>query len=219
MKNISEFAGPDEPIRASSLDLLVKCPVRSLLMWLGELQDSSGAAADTGSTVHAGVEAFHTFAGGFDEKVEAGLEAMRQARARFPQADETDVRLFYKAYISDPRNSNQEIVRVETQVAISLAPHASDPTGKPIHIRGTLDQIRRINGKLYVMDLKCGSKAGWVYLHTYSLQQSAYVLAANNLALGEPVHPGALIVANGWRRRGIDRRHRRTACFLDAVDD
>lgn len=193
MRDVTTFGNQDNPIRASSLDLLVKCPVRALLMWLGEVSDESGGAAETGSMVHHGVEVFHNTQGSFDAKVTAGLEAMRAAQGRFPLADPDDARLFYQGYTRDPRNSNQEIVCVEKQVTLRLG---------SVFIKGTLDQIRRINGTLYVYDLKCGSKTGWEYLHTYAMQQSAYVIGANQLGLG-PVSPGALIVANGWRKRGV----------------
>jgi hypothetical protein len=89
-------------------------------------------------------------------------------------------------------------------VSFKIEEAVDDPYG-PIYVRGTLDQIRKNNldGKLYLWDVKTGSKyTGWELLHVYAVQQAAYVLAACE-TLDTPVYPGGIIRPYGYRVRGV----------------
>lgn len=196
----------DRPLRPSALAWFVKCPVKVVLdMW--ECDDDAGPAAQTGSLVHAGVEAFHLERDA-SKKVAAAVAAMQRAAGEFPLADPTEARLYIDPYLCDPRNQNAAFATdrdgrpaVECKVRLELPPHDLDPTGRPIVVRGTLDQIRRENGRDVVCDLKTGQTSGWAMLHDYALQQAAYVLAAR--ASGFPnAEPGYLIRCYGYRARG-----------------
>lgn len=184
-------------LRPSSLDKLVKCQVWYTMM-LGE-DDAGGAAAQTGSLVHAAVAAFHQEP---DEKirVQAAIEALGLNSPSFPLADQSEARLYLTPYIADPRNSRANVVAVEHPVALTLEPHPLDPTKQPIHIRGTLDQIRHGDGKQVVCDLKTGRTEGWAMIHDYAYQQAAYTLAARESGFPN-CQPGYIIRNYGYRAK------------------
>lgn|GEM_PF-6891462 len=199
--NLERFGSAANPLRPSSLDALVSCRLRSVLLMLGECSDTSGAAADTGSLTHLGVAAYH-----LEESVQAGLDAMSSGLSRFPKADPDDARLFYTAYTTDPRNAHKAagVIAIEQKVRCVLPAHELDPTGEDIVIEGTLDQIRRDPfGVKRVWDLKTGKKDAYGYMAEYAMQQAAYVLGAVQ-SIDESIQPGGLIVAYGWRRKGVD---------------
>jgi hypothetical protein len=212
------FGSAARPLRPSALTWLVACPVKSLLD-IDEI-DSSGPAAQTGSLVHAGIEAFHLETDDA-QKVAAAVAAMQRAAAEFPLADPAEARRYIEPYVCDPRNAGAAFAAVpadvkrrdgstlragspalEVPVKLELPPHHSDPTGEPIVMRGQIDQIRAEHGGAIVCDYKSGTKqSGWEMLHSYAYQQAAYVLAAR--ASGFPdAKPGYIIRGYGYRVRG-----------------
>src|SRR5262245_44304272 len=106
------FASERHPLRASSIPLLIKCPWRAVLLYLKEFEDTSSAAADTGSAVHAAIEAWH----GNGQDVEAAIAAMREKEGNYPLADFGDAELHFRPYTRDPRNINADLVLQETPV-------------------------------------------------------------------------------------------------------
>lgn len=197
--DLTLFGTAEQPLRPSALGKLVHCPIQSVLM-MGEPEDAGGVAAQTGSLVHLGVAAFH-LEPDQRRKAQAGLAAMQDGLPRFPLADMTECNRFYSLYAADPRNIHAEMLAVERPVSLVLPPHSTDPTGAEIVVNGTLDQIRREEGKALVDDLKTGSPSGWAMIHDYAFQQAAYVLAAR--ASGFPdAEPGRIIRAQGYRARG-----------------
>jgi hypothetical protein len=196
--NLTLFGGPESPLRPSQLDKLVKCSVWPILM-IGEPEDGGGKAAQTGSAVHEAVAAYH-LEPDLSKRIQAGQTALAAALPKFPLADSTEARLFLTPYMADPRNLYTRVVAVEQRVGLTLPPHPTDPTGAPIVVRGTLDQIREENGRLVVCDLKTGSPSGWQMVHDYAYQQSAYVLAARASGFPE-AEPGYLIRCQGYRAR------------------
>lgn len=203
--NLEDFGGPANPLRCSKLDTVVKCPI-SVVLSMGEAEDEGGKAAQTGSLAHLAVAAFH-LEPDLQRKVQAGLAALRDGLPRFPHGDPEDATRHFQGYAGDPRNLNAIIARdaagspvVERKVSISLPPHPSDPTGQPIYIHGTLDQIRLTERGPGVCDLKTGAKSGWEMIHDYAYQQSAYVVAARASGFPDAV-PGQIIRTGGYRTR------------------
>ena len=196
---LCEFGTEACPLRPSALAWLIKCPVKVMLDF--DTEDNGGPAAQTGSMVHAGIEAFHIEKDDA-KRVAAAACIAASAAAEFPLADPNEAKLYITPYMLDPRNAAAEVVAIEMKVKLILQPHAKDPTGQPIVINGKLDQIRRENGTLSVWDYKTGDKlTGWQMLHSYSYQQAAYTLAAR--ASGFPdCQPGGLIRGYGYRHRG-----------------
>lgn len=196
--NYQTFASDESPLRPSQLAKLIACSVQYVTVINLSQLDEGGVAAQTGSLVHLGVAAFHTYK---KDKIQAGLAAMQDGLSNFPLADIGDAKRHYSLYTQDPRNINANVVACEQLVKLSLPPHPEDPTGKPVVIQGTLDQIRlRDDGRLAVYDLKTGKTAGWAMIHDYAYQQAAYVLAAR--ASGWPdATPGALIRTWGYRTK------------------
>jgi hypothetical protein len=204
MTDLTAFAAGDgdrpgfDHLRPSSLDKLVKCPVWSLLMvWADE--DAGGPAAQTGSLTHEAVAAFHREAVE-SKKAQAGLDALSAGLPRFPLADPADARRHYALYAADPRNLTADVLAVELAVTLSLPPHPTDPTGRPVVVRGTLDQLRRVDGRVVVDDLKTGQPSGWEMVHSYAFQMAAYTLAARANGFPEAA-PGRIIRTWGYRAR------------------
>jgi hypothetical protein len=127
---------------------------------------------------------------------------MRAAVGSFPQADLDKAAAYVTAYTKDPRNANARIVENERKVYLTLPPSKWDPTGKPIHVEGTLDQLREENGVLYVWDYKTGAPGGWEMVHSYAYQLCAYSLAASQ-TLGRECRIGGIIRARGYFIRDV----------------
>lgn len=198
MTDLSLFGTEAHPLRPSQLDQLNRCVLRGALLFMGEIRDESGPAADTGSLVHAGVAAFH-----LSDEVQAGLDAMSSALPKFPLADLDDATRSYGFYARDPRNKGAKVVKLECPVRAVLPCHPSDKSGRPVVVAGTLDQVRESRGRWSVWDLKTGKESGWDYIHEHALQQSAYCIAATQ-TFGREVHPGGLICSYGYRRRNAE---------------
>jgi hypothetical protein len=202
MKELPLFGSAEAPLRCSSLDALNRCAMQKVLLYLGEAEDVSRQAAETGSVVHAGVAAYHRD-GGHEEGVEAGYAAMRDCLDRFPLADVAEAGRHFEAYVLDPRNQTAEVTAVEQPVSLVLPAAPGDPTGENIHIRGTLDQVRRHEGQLLVFDLKTGAVSGWQMVHDHLFQVAAYALGATEL-LGEPVLPGYIVRTRAYLQEGVN---------------
>lgn len=190
-------------LRPSSLDWVVKCSMRYALATLDGLDDdSSSIATHTGSLIHAGIEAFHEEATktSVEKGIEAALSAIRTRGQEFPLHDPDDVRIVTQHYIKDPRNQKAEIVALERKFRIAMEPHPSDPTGLPIIIQGTSDQIRRMYQMNYLYDVKTGKPESreMIYAHIYQL--SAYWLLAE--ANGIEISKAFIIRTQGYRTRG-----------------
>lgn len=195
------YGTEDRPLRCSALDSLVRCHGRALLFHIGLITDESGAAADTGSATHAAVEHWHA-----NGDLQEALDHVKRNLPKFPRADLDEVRLHFTPYTKDPRNQpgRARLIANELKVQFTLDPSENDPTGLPIHVTGTLDQIRRgPDGRAYLWDLKTGSPTGYAMVHKHAFQLAAYCLGAA-AAIGETVHPGGIIRSRGWRTRGCD---------------
>jgi len=195
MPPLTTFATAERPIRMSGTPGLIRCQLRTLMKFLQELQEESGPDADTGSAVHEAVRAWH--AGGDPGRA---LESMREALARYPLADLGDAAHQFLNYTQDPRNQDAQIVLLEQEVACCLEADSTDPTGQPVYLIGTPDQVRRgPDGLLRVYDIKTSRRDGWVLMQEHAYQIAAYCMGASAM-LGEPVHPGALILTRRYSR-------------------
>lgn len=218
MKDLHDYGTERSPLRASSLPNLVHCPAKAFLMYLGELDDSSSAAAETGSLVHALVKAWHE--GNFDTTGVA-REVATFAR-EFPLADSKVALAHFAGYANDATN-RVKLVLSESKVSVRLKAADDDPTGEPILVNGTLDQVREGPRGLGVWDIKTGRPGGLQMLDAYALQLAAYSLAATEL-LGQPVRPGGIIRTLGYTTREPGPTHfecpwdlRTADMLLDAV--
>jgi PD-(D/E)XK nuclease superfamily len=203
VEKLATFGVYPQYIRPSNLARLIDCPAQLAMSmdWMND-QNEGGAAAQLGSLVHKGVEAFHKAdLSGVDlpTMVSAGTEALRSNAAMFPRADTDEAKKIFDCYSFDPRNW-REVISVELPVEFYLDPHPSDKTGKPIYIKGTLDQYGLYNGYLSILDVKTGKPDGYSMLHEYAVQMSAYLLGA--LAKGLKVDRVYIIRTGGYRVRG-----------------
>lgn len=171
--------------------------------------DEGGSAAQTGSLVHEGAAAFHRAAAsmGLDARTEEGRAAIEAARQKFPEGSHEKAQAIFAAYARDPANAEADVIWVEQQVKLELPPAPIDPTGLPVVIVGTLDQIRRDSrtGKLSLWDIKTGSAHdGWSSLLHYEVQQATYLLAGR-ATLAPDLEPGGLIWTPGYEKKHATR--------------
>ncbi len=199
-----KFASPEFPLRPSALTHLVRCAGSVALPWeeIAQVNTLGGAAAQTGNLVHEAAAAFHKTA----NDVEAGNAALQLARDRFPGGDVSKAQGMFDAYAADQENLIV-VPFVEFPVSMSLEPLADDPSGYPVVITGTCDQIRRgADDKLYIWDIKTGSRLDIKdTLDYYAYQISAYAVAATQ-TIGETVHPGGVIYTEGYAKPRAPRR-------------
>lgn len=166
-----------------------------------------GVSAQTGNLVHDAAEAYHKEKGTQSDRVAAGLAALAAAREQFPQGDAEKATTIFGSYAADPENQNAVVLWCEQRVRLVLPAAPSDPTGEPIVIEGTLDQVRRHpDGRKRVWDIKTGSaKTADENVTDYLIQQATYTLAAVE-TLDPEIEPGGLIYTPGYlSSRG--RRH------------
>ena len=196
------FGSQGRPLRPSKVASLLACPMSLVLAQYAESE--GGKAAQTGSLMHAGVDAYHKSPETLTEaeRIQRGIDALAAAREKFPAADSARSRTLYDAYVADKTNS-QAIVRwCEEPVRLVLSADSSDPTGLPIVIQGTTDQVRedRHTGVLSVWDVKTGVRhTPSEMLLDYIVQQATYVLAAR-ATLGKNIVPGGIICTAGYEK-------------------
>jgi hypothetical protein len=203
------FGSRKYPLRPSKLIQFVRCPMSAFLSMTDD-EGVGGQAADTGNLVHAAAAVYHRLkADGVSDakRLEAGLAELDAAREKFPAGDAAKAAAIFRSYAADPENSQAETPWVEEKVRIELAPAPHDPTGEPVVIVGTLDQVRRHpNRRMKVHDIKTGSgKDATETVAEYLVQQAAYTLAARECLDGS-IESGSIIYTPGYEKpRG--RRH------------
>lgn len=208
MRDLISFGTAEYPLRCSALPLLIRCPLRAVLLHMRYATDSSGKAADTGSAAHKAVAVWHTNG----RKYAAAVKAMKEALADYPLADLHEAELHFRPYTEDPRNQTAEVVAVEQKVSFTLDPAENDPTGELIHCTGTLDQLRSEGGRVFLWDVKTGMSEGWEMSHDHALQVAAY-------AVGAGVEPGGVIRTRGYRKRGVKAAEAPPGVFWPALFD
>jgi hypothetical protein len=170
MLPLSDFATEEHPIRASNLCTLARCVMDAVMRW--NKDDGGGVEAQTGSMVHAGVQAYHE--ANRNERV--GYAVMASSTQEFPLADSAKARLHYQRYVQfEARKLPYKVIDNERKITFRLPPARNDPTQKDIVIIGTRDQLREDNdGVLWVVDLKTGRKKVEDMILDYSPQLAAY---------------------------------------------
>lgn len=182
-----QFGTEEFPLHPSGLQNLIVCPWREVLAML-TTGDESGAAADTGSAMHKAAHALHS-----GKSVAESIGVMQAEKHSYPQADLTDAAGLFLAYAAHPETQTAKVVLAEQKIRFQIAPSAQDPTGAPISIEGTLDQVREVGGQLYLWDIKTTKKHPLTALRNSQHQAAAYCIGASYL-LGRPVLPGGLIM-------------------------
>jgi hypothetical protein len=165
-------------------------------------RDESGPAADTGSAVHMAANAFHSLKSKAKGNARLSVGVMRAALSEYPLADLDAAEKTFLRYSEDERNKEAEIVLCEGKVNCTLPPWKDDPTQEEIYLIGTLDQIRRVDGRLVCCDIKNGQRLdGFEMIHSHALQLAAYQLAASKL-IGERVDRACIIRTQDYVRQG-----------------
>lgn len=195
-----QFGSVAMPLRPSSLHRLVACPMSAFLTWSPPGENSlGGKSAQTGNLVHAAVKIYHQTAG----DVRAGAEALAAARAEFPDGDVKEAEKIFAAYVADPKNQAAQVVWAEQPVRVEIEAAPGDPTGEPIIVEGTLDQVRRdADGfpGLSVWDVKTGDYlSSTEIVDEHRVQQACYVLAARE-TLDPSIVPGGIIYTPAYAK-------------------
>lgn len=209
MKDCKLIATEANPLHASGLVSVLRCPWRVVSKFYFEPHDEGGPAAQTGSAMHVAAHAFHAQGG----DAASGLEAMSAVAAKFPQADMSDAASLFLAYAADPRNRDAKILMREEPVSFTIQPDESDPTQQPILVVGTLDQVREENGVAKVYDIKTSTRDGTTLLAEHAIQVAAYCIGAS-IKLNRRVDPGALICPRKYLTAGRDPRNSPPGVFF-----
>lgn len=172
------------------------------------VNDEGGDAAQTGNLIHAAAAAFHRTAAsmGVKARTEEGLAALEAARQSFPDGHRENAVATFRSYAEDKENQDADCPWVEQPIRLEIAAAPGDPTGEPIVIVGTLDQVRRgKDGVLRLWDIKTGSRrTGNESLEAYAIQQACYLLAARQKLAGD-IMPGGLIYTPGYEKKYAKR--------------
>ncbi len=196
MKDLKLFGTDAWPLHPSGLRGLITCQWSTTMRYLFDPDDEGGVAGDTGSAAHVAAAALHTGKGAAD-----AIQAMVSGKSRYPLADMNDAAGIFLKYAADPRNHQAEVVKSEAKVHFTIAPAPEDKTQAPIAVTGTLDQIRRESRLLKLWDLKTSKKDPIALLNQHIYQMAAYCVGGTIL-MGEPVHPGGLILPRKYKADG-----------------
>lgn len=198
-----DFGSAKRPLRPSSLVRVGACPMSAVLND-DMVNDDGNGAAQTGNLIHAAAAAFHRAASSMTAtaRTEEGLAALEAARLKFPDGSYPKAVETFRAYAADPENIEADCPWVEQPIELRIQAAPNDPTGEPIVVIGTLDQVRRErNGRLRLWDIKTGSRlSGSESLTAYAVQQACYLLAARQV-LADNVEPGGLIYTPGYEKK------------------
>jgi hypothetical protein len=191
LKDLKDFATEIMPLHPSGLRNLVECPWRAVMTFLSQdLGDETGGpAADTGSAVHRAVQALHKQ----KATVADAIEVMAAEKHEYPQADLDDAAKLFLRYAADPTNFTANVILCEQEFTFKIKAAEDDPTGTPISIIGTGDQVRREYGRLRYWDVKTSAKPPVEVLRNSMHQAAAYCIGLS-FFLGEQVHPGGIIM-------------------------
>jgi len=206
---MKDFGTAEQPIRASRLPALLRCPLGAVLEMLGESE--GGPAADTGSAVHYAARALHTEA---KRDVAAALEAMREHLPDYPLADMGTADQHFRACARDPRNADANVVLCEEKIVVSLP--APEGDSSPVVITGTLDQVREARGVLTIWDIKTGgSYEGPEMLAYHAVQLMAYQVGAS-LLLKRDVAAAGVIRTRDYLKTDRSRKPKPGPVFWSA---
>lgn len=192
MKDLTKFA-TDVPLHCSGLMALVRCPWRAVMHYLYDPEDEGGVAGDTGSAMHKAAAAMHR-----GKDAAASLEVMQGMVHEYPRADLQDAAAMFLSYTADDRNRTAESLLVEEKIAFQIAAAEDDPTGAPIQVVGTLDQVRLTDGVPHLWDIKTSKKDPLLLLRKHQMQLAAYCVGAT-IRLGRTVQPGGVLCPRRYK--------------------
>lgn len=193
MKDLAKFGTEDHPLHCSGLMAVVRCPWRTVMSYLFESDDEGGVAGDTGSAMHKAAAAMHR-----GKDAAASLEVMQGRLSEYPKADLQDAAAMFLSYTLDDRNRTAELLLVEEKVAFQIAAAENDPTGAPIQVVGTLDQVRLERNTRKLWDIKTSKKDPLSLLRKHQMQLAAYCIGAT-IRLGQTVQPGGIICPRRYK--------------------
>jgi hypothetical protein len=194
------FGSESRPLRPSRVAKFLACPM-SVVLVMHEEDSGGGRAAQTGNLLHDAAEHYHKCKGTEEERITAGFAALEVARTQFPEGDAAKARQIFGSYIADKENQRAEVLWAEEPVRLVLPAEPGDPTGAPIVIAGTLDQVRlHADGVKRVWDIKTGEYlTGDESVLEYLVQQAVYTLAARS-TLDDTIEPGGLIYTPAYEK-------------------
>lgn len=195
MADNTTFGCEERALHPSGLISLSQCAWKALNIHMNDYEGDSGPTADTGSAVHEAARLFHRGA-----SVSEALRGMGANIMRYKLANLAEATQMFVSYAADERNRTAKVLLVEHPVKFTIAPLPDDPTGAPIHVVGTLDQVREVNGVARLLDIKTSKRDPLEVMYGATFQIAAYCAGASVL-LNRRVEPGPLILP---RRYGAD---------------
>jgi hypothetical protein len=187
--NFRDFGKKHNPIRMSSLPMLLTCPGFAVLRSLED--DSSGVAALNGTAIGHACELWH-------HGVEPA-EAIERSLGESPGAEAEFVSSILNEYVLDPRNAPYASLKPLPEFQeIEVTTRLRGSTGY-FYFTGHIDQLREDeHGDLAVWDLKAGRMYGGnQMIDCYAAQQVMYAIGMSEM-LGVPVGYGGIIRLRGY---------------------
>lgn len=192
------FGSESNPLRASGLPSLLRCPWGSILQ---RLEDGSGPAADTGSAVHKAAFFWHQDA---RRDTAEAMKRMTEHLPEYPLADLGAAEEQFRHYARDPRNIEAETILCEREVRLTLAPPEGDTS--PVVLIGHPDHVRIDGSGLILCDIKTGGTLeGAEMLDYYAPQLCTYQVAVSRL-LGRQVNGVRIIRTKDYLKKDRQKR-------------
>jgi hypothetical protein len=183
------------------------------MQFLFDPSEATGPAGDTGSAVHAAAAAFHGGGGVAD-----ALAQMQARVGEYPKADLADAAALFLRYAADSRNRDIEFLCIEQPIKFSIEAAPEDPTGARIQVVGRVDQVRLLDGRAKLWDLKTSKFDPDDVRYAAVFQAALYCIGASYL-LNREVHPGGLILPRQYRQDGTGPAFRHFAWSFKDIPD
>lgn len=166
-----KLATDELPIRASNLPNLFACPNFFLYKTMTDGMEAGGDAAQTGSIVHAGIALWEQNG----DANKAILAMNHEHRTNFPLGEIGEaIRLFQKYVERTKSDKKGKTIYVEQKLSFEYPCAKIDETKQPIVINGTVDLVKELTDRYYIIDHKSGRMYGDEMVKSYAPQIAAY---------------------------------------------
>lgn len=182
--NINDIGRKEAPVRISSAPGWLSCEAFALGKSL--VTDTGSLAAEAGSAADLAIKLMHQ-----GKTIE---EAVEQAISAHPTAERPVVLNVAGKYWDDPVSKRYGTVLPESQdleVCVEI---------DEVHFIGHMDQVRELDGSLFVWDLKQSKFSGTQLTFDYIAQLVLYAKAAT-IWYGKPVGVGGIIRLSEYQKR------------------
>ena len=208
-KDLADFANADNPLRCSGIGELLPCTWRAAIEYLAIDERGDNYAAQVGSATHSAIAEWHRSSGDEKRAISVMMKDIKEKYTLIEKGAGAEEALeMFLRYSRDPRNIGIDTPIIEEKSSFSIPAHKKDPTGQPIVIQGTLDQLRYDSRKkaYYVYDIKTIKLGGGDLICNHSLQIHLYTFTALATMARKgikdaPIFPGSIVRTRSYLTR------------------